>query len=171
MSTSTYFTFIDCPLGRLFVQSDGQFLTGLYLPDHKGWRGPDPSWQQADDRFTDIRTQLTDYFAGRLRQFDLPHRLSGTPFQQHVWRELEQIPFGTTVTYSELAHRIGSPTAFRAVGNANGRNPLSIIVPCHRVIGAHGDLTGYAGGTDKKQWLLAWERRIAKRETSPGPLC
>ena len=91
----------------------------------------------------------------------MPLKLAGTPFQKRVWQELVRIPFGTTITYGQLARRVGQPTASRAVGHANGRNPISIIVPCHRVIGANGKLTGYAGGIDKKQWLLAWERQAA----------
>ena len=105
-----------------------------------------------------MRAQLAEYFAGQRQQFDVPFKRSGTPFQQRVWQELVRIPFGTTITYAQLAQRIGQPTAARAVGHANGRNPISIIVPCHRVIGADGKLTGYAGGIDNKQWLLAWER-------------
>ena len=128
------------------------------MPQHKGWRGPDASWQQSDAPFAAVREQLAEYFAGERQQFDVPLKLAGTPFQQRVWQELVRIPFGTTITYAQLAQRVGQPTASRAVGHANGRNPISIIVPCHRVIGANGKLTGYAGGVDKKQWLLAWER-------------
>jgi methylated-DNA-[protein]-cysteine S-methyltransferase len=164
MSTTTYYSYFDCPLGRLFVQGDGHFVTGLFLPHHKGWRGPDAAWQLSDAPFASIREQLADYFAGKRREFDVPIKLAGTPFQLRVWQELVRIPFGTTITYAQLAQRIGKPTASRAVGHANGRNPISIIVPCHRVIGADGKLTGYAGGVDKKQWLLAWERRTAASE-------
>jgi len=165
MATVTYYSYVDCPLGRLMVQGDGHFLTGLYLPDHKGWRGPDRSWQQSDAPFAIVRKQLAEYFAGARQRFDVPLKLAGTPFQQRVWQELVRIPFGATINYSQLAERIGSPAASRAVGHANGRNPISIIVPCHRVIGAKGSLTGYAGGIDKKQWLLTWEGRgmAAKR--------
>ena len=129
------------------------------MPAHKGWRSPDASWQESDAPFAAVREQLAEYFAGERQEFDVPLKLAGTPFQQRVWRELVRIPFGTTITYAELARRIGQPTASRAVGHANGRNPISILVPCHRVIGADGKLTGYAGGVEKKQWLLAWERR------------
>ena len=100
---------------------------------------------------------------------NLPFLLAGTPFQQRVWQELARIPFGTTITYAQLAQRVGQPKASRAVGSANGRNPVSIIVPCHRVIGADGKLTGYGGGLDKKQWLLAWERS-ALRSTNESNL-
>jgi methylated-DNA-[protein]-cysteine S-methyltransferase len=149
----------------MFVQGDGQFVTGLFMPHHKGWRGPDRSWQESDGSFAVVREQLAEYFAGERQAFDVPIKLAGTPFQQHVWRELVRIPFGTTITYAQLAQRIGKPTASRAVGHANGRNPISIIVPCHRVIGAYGKLTGYAGGVDKKQWLLAWEQSATPAET------
>ena len=149
---------IDTPLGRMSVQGDGEFVTGLYMPQHKGWQGPDDSWRQSDAAFTTIREQLAEYFAGARQEFDVPLKLVGTPFQQQVWRELVRIPFGTTITYAELARRVGKPSASRAVGHANGRNPVSILVPCHRVIGANGKLTGYAGGIDKKEWLLNWER-------------
>jgi methylated-DNA-[protein]-cysteine S-methyltransferase len=158
MTTTTFYSYIDCPLGPMFVQGDGLFVTGLFMPRHKGGRGADASWQQSDAPFAAVREQLAEYFAGDRQQFDLPLKLVGTPFQEHVWRELARIPFGTTITYAQLARRVGKPTAARAVGHANGRNPISIIVPCHRVIGADGKLTGYAGGVGNKQWLRAWER-------------
>jgi methylated-DNA-[protein]-cysteine S-methyltransferase len=101
--------------------------------------------------------QLSEYFAGTRRTFHLPLRLQGTEFQQRVWRELTEIPYGETWSYGQLARRIGNPNASRAVGLANGRNPISILVPCHRVIGADGSLTGYGGGLERKQWLLAHE--------------
>src|SRR5262245_45620166 len=156
---TTYYSYIDSPLGRLFVQGDAQFVTGLFMTNHNRWSGPSGAWQQSDAPFDAAREQLAEYFAGKRQQFDVPLKLSGTPFQMQVWRELVRIPFGTTITYAELARRIGRPAASRAVGHANGRNPISIIVPCHRVIGANGKLTGYAGGIDRKQWLLALERR------------
>ena len=158
MTTPIFFSFVDSPLGRLFVQGDGQFVTGLYLPGQKSWRGSDTAWRQSDAPFAAVKEQLAEYFAGERRQFDLPVKLTGTPFQLRVWQELVRIPFGATITYAQLAHRVGKPTASRAVGHANGRNPISIIVPCHRVIGANGNLTGYAGGVAKKQWLLDWEQ-------------
>jgi methylated-DNA-[protein]-cysteine S-methyltransferase len=105
-----------------------------------------------------VREQLAEYFAGERREFDVPMQLAGTAFQRRVWEELVRIPYGTTITYAELARRVGRPTAVRAVGAANGRNPISILVPCHRVIGADGKLTGYGGGVERKQWLLELER-------------
>jgi methylated-DNA-[protein]-cysteine S-methyltransferase len=167
MSATTYYSDIDCPLGKLTVMSDGEFVTGLFMPQHDGWSGRNPSWQLAEEPFTLLREQLAGYFAGTRQEFDVPLKLAGTPFQQRVWRELVRIPFGTTITYAELAHRIGQPTAPRAVGHANGRNPISILVPCHRVIGSGGKLTGYAGGVNKKQWLLDFERHAAAAE----PVC
>jgi methylated-DNA-[protein]-cysteine S-methyltransferase len=164
MTATTYYTTITSPLGELLAQSDGELFTGLYLPDHKGGPQPTVTWQMADAPFAALRDQLAEYFAGERQEFDVPIRLSGTPFQQRVWRELERIPYGATITYAELARRIGSPTASRAVGAANGRNPISILVPCHRVVGASGELTGYAGGVAQKQWLLAMEREAANAE-------
>lgn len=158
MTTTRFHTEIDSPLGRLFVVGDGQFVTGLYLPDHKHWRGLDAVSQQSDHSFITVREQLTEYFAGARQTFNVPLKLAGTPFQQRVWQELTRIPFGTTLTYAHLAERIGHPNAARAVGAANGRNPVSLLVPCHRVIGSSGKLTGYAGGVDRKAWLLVWER-------------
>ncbi|HUQ67980.1 MAG TPA: methylated-DNA--[protein]-cysteine S-methyltransferase [Planctomycetaceae bacterium] len=158
MTATICYSAVDCPLGRVVLQGDGQFLTGLYLPQHKGWPGPDAAWRQSDASFAKVREQLAEYFAGERQQFDVPIRLQGTPFQERVWQELARISFGTTITYAELARRVCRPAASRAVGHANGRNPISIIIPCHRVVGSNGKLTGYAGGVDKKDWLLAWER-------------
>lgn len=159
MTTITCYCFLDSPLGPLLVQGDGESVTGLFLskPDEP-WQ-IDASWQKADALFQAVREQLAEYFTGTRQQFDVPIRLDGTPFQRKVWRDLLRIPFGTTISYAQLAQRIGKPSASRAVGHANSRNPISIIVPCHRVIGTDGKLTGYAGGIANKDWLLAWERR------------
>jgi methylated-DNA-[protein]-cysteine S-methyltransferase len=161
MTPTTYHTTIPSPLGDLLALSDGRFITGLYLPDHKGGPHTSASWQTVDAPFAALRDQLAEYFAGERQEFDVPVRLHGTPFQQQVWHQLTRIPYGVTITYAELARRINSPAASRAVGAANGRNPVSIIVPCHRVVGASGKLTGYAGGVDKKERLLAMEREAA----------
>ncbi len=158
MSTTTCYTYIDSPVGQICLEGDDHFLTGLYLPKHKGWRGPERSWQQTDKPFIVVREQLNEYFAGERQTFDMPLKLTGTPFQRAVWEQLTRIPFGKTLSYGELAIRVGRPTAFRAIGSANGRNPISIIVPCHRVIGSDGQLTGYGGGLDKKRILLALEQ-------------
>jgi methylated-DNA-[protein]-cysteine S-methyltransferase len=164
MTAIICYSYIDSPLGRMCVRGDGEFVTGLFMPQHKGWRGPGASWRKSDESFAAAREQLAEYFAGERQQFDVSLKLVGTAFQLRVWQELVRIPFGTTITYAQLAQRLGNPTASRAVGNANGRNPISIIVPCHRVIGADGKLTGYAGGVDKKQWLLAWEHGATTAE-------
>jgi methylated-DNA-[protein]-cysteine S-methyltransferase len=166
--TTTYYSYLDSPLGPILLRGDGQFVTGLFLPRHK--RGPEPQsdWRRDDGALALIRAQLTEYFAGERDAFDVPLRLSGTPFQQRVWQELTRIPYGTTISYGQLAKRVGRPTASRAVGAANGRNPVSIIVPCHRVIGAGGQLTGYGGGLENKEWLLAWERSHAAGEPASG---
>ncbi|MBY0527797.1 MAG: methylated-DNA--[protein]-cysteine S-methyltransferase [Gemmataceae bacterium] len=166
MIATTCYSYIEGPLGRMLVRGDGQFITGLFLPQHKGSPGPDASWKQCDAPFAALREQLAGYFAGKRQQFDVALKLAGTPFQQHVWQELRRIPFGTTITYGDLARRVGKPTASRAVGHANGRNPVSIIVPCHRVVGADQKLTGYAGGIDKKRWLLDFEGHAMGVESS-----
>ncbi|MEV6103975.1 methylated-DNA--[protein]-cysteine S-methyltransferase [Streptomyces sp. NPDC051940] len=154
------YTVIDSPVGPLtMVAVDGE-LAGLYMTDQNG-RPADEDFgvagDPADAPFPEAAEQLRAYFAGELTEFDLPLRLDGTPFQQRVWAELCRIPYGETVSYAELAERIGKPTASRAVGLANGRNPVSIIVPCHRVIGSNGSLTGYAWGVERKRYLLGFE--------------
>jgi methylated-DNA-[protein]-cysteine S-methyltransferase len=116
-------------------------------------------WKRDDAALSEARAQLQAYFAGELRGFELPLAAEGTPFQQRVWRALCDIPYGETISYGELARRIGQPAAARAVGLANGQNPIAIVVPCHRVIGANGSLTGYGGGLERKRWLLAHESR------------
>lgn len=166
LRVTTCYCFIDSPLGPINIQGDGEFVTGLYLHNHKGWHGPDSSWKQSGASFAMVREQLAEYFAGEREVFDVPLKLAGTSFQQRVWRELVRIPYGSTITYSELARRVGQPSASRAVGHANSRNPISILVPCHRVIGSSGKMTGYAGGVDKKRWLLDWESRTEFQRSS-----
>ncbi len=129
------------------------------MSDHKGGPKLEPAWRRDEGPFTETCAQLTEYFAGQLHEFDVRLAPAGTEFQKRVWDELYRIPFGASISYGELARRIGQPTASRAVGAANGRNPISIIVPCHRVIGANGTLTGYGGGMDRKKWLLEHEAR------------
>jgi methylated-DNA-[protein]-cysteine S-methyltransferase len=159
------------PIGDLLLTSDGDALTGLYMCRHRGnpAQGPDASWQRDDSAFQAVREQLAAYFGGRLREFELPLRMAGTPFQHLVWQGLRAIPYGETVSYAELARTIGRPGASRAVGSANGRNPISIVVPCHRVIAADGTLGGYGGGLDRKEWLLQHETAACERvhETHP----
>jgi methylated-DNA-[protein]-cysteine S-methyltransferase len=153
------YTTIDSPIGRLLLHSDGAALTGLYMDvPSRPPRGMDEWVEDAGSGpLPDTIRQLDEYFAGCRRTFDLPLRLQGTEFQQRVWKMLKEIPYGVTWSYGELAKRIHNPNASRAVGLANGRNPISILVPCHRVIGADGSLTGYGGGLARKQWLLAHE--------------
>jgi methylated-DNA-[protein]-cysteine S-methyltransferase len=154
-----YYTHAESPIGRLLLRTDGEVLTGLYMdvPD-RPVRGIE-SWTEnaGVGPLPDTISQLEEYFSGRRRDFDLPLRLDGTDFQQRVWQVLTEIPYGVTWSYGQLARRIGNPNASRAVGLANGRNPVSILVPCHRVIGADGSLTGYGGGVERKRWLLAHE--------------
>ena len=152
------FTYFESPIGRLLLTSDGSALTGLYMEPSRKSQSTE-GWVQdvGVAPLAETVRQLTEYFAGTRRAFDLPLRLQGTPFQQRVWRELTAIPYGGTWSYGELAKRIDKPSASRAVGLANGRNPISILVPCHRVIGADGSLTGYGGGLERKSWLLAHE--------------
>ncbi len=151
-------TTVDSPVGTITLVAVDGALTGLYLheqrhaPPAETWGRPDPG------AFRDVREQLAAYFRGELRTFDVALAPRGTPFQSTVWAALREIPYGQTETYGELAARIGAPAASRAVGLANGRNPIGIIVPCHRVVGAKGRLVGYAGGLDRKQHLLQLER-------------
>ena len=161
MTTTTWYTTIASPIGELLLKSDGESVSGLYMHKHKHKRGATPTreWKRDDAALKQSSAQLRAYFAGELREFELPLAPEGTPFQQRVWRALCDIPFGETISYGELARRIGQPTASRAVGLANGRNPISIVVPCHRVIGADGSLTGYGGGLARKRWLLAHESK------------
>ncbi len=143
------------PIGRLLLVSDGTALVRIDFPG----RGPDPAWRRDDAVLASARAQLEAYFAGTLTRFDLPLQLAGTPFQERVWAGLCQIPYGATVSYAELARSIGEPGKARAVGHANGRNPIPIIVPCHRVINTGGGLGGYGGGLDTKRALLELEGR------------
>jgi methylated-DNA-[protein]-cysteine S-methyltransferase len=151
------YTYLPSPLGDLLATRDDDGITGLYLPTGKNVVTPKDDWTRDDEAFDDLRTQLAQYFAGERREFSLPLNASGTPFQKRVWDALCDIPYGETASYGATAIAIGAPTASRAVGLANGQNPISIVVPCHRVIGAGGALTGYGGGLEAKQWLLAHE--------------
>lgn len=148
--------YITTPLGLMRISASELGLTEVQFinaADQDVAANPSAITEQA-------ATQLTAYFAGQLQQFDLPLAASGTEFQQQVWQQLTTIPFATTCSYAAIAQQIERPKAMRAVGAANGRNPLAIIVPCHRVIGASGKLTGYAGGLDKKAWLLKHEQHL-----------
>lgn len=156
---TTLWTAIDSPVGTLTLMSNGDALTRLFMTDqrHAPTINATPDAQRDDTWFLECANQLGSYFAGELKTFTVEVALSGTPFQQRVWSELVRIPHGVTRTYGELAVALGDPNATRAVGAANGRNPIGIIIPCHRVIGRDGSLTGYAGGLDRKRWLLQHE--------------
>lgn len=149
---------VDSPVGPLTIVDDDDHLVGLYMDEQRHRPDPGTHGERDDDVQPRVREQLTAYWAGQLREFDLPLRLVGTPFRQRVWEALRTIPYGETWSYGKLAVEIGQPAASRAVGLANGRNPVSIVVPCHRVVGANGSLTGYGGGLQRKQWLLDHER-------------
>lgn len=153
------FSEIQSPVGPLLLAADDAGLRQIIFMNGRDRAQPDPSWVPDPSAFAEATRQLHAYFAGELEQFDLPLAPEGTPFQQQVWRRLCEIPYGETISYGELARRIGNPKASRAVGLANGSNPIPIIIPCHRVIGSNGKLTGYGGGLPIKEKLLALERR------------
>jgi methylated-DNA-[protein]-cysteine S-methyltransferase len=144
---------VTTPLGPVRITSSGTAITSVLFLDEEN----EPTETPNDPLLLECIRQLTAYFAGRLTQFALRLASQGTEFQQRVWTELQRVPFGRTATYSDLAHRLGDPNLTRAVGAANGSNPIAIIIPCHRIIGANGSLTGYAGGLWRKQWLLRHE--------------
>jgi methylated-DNA-[protein]-cysteine S-methyltransferase len=162
---------MDSPVGTLTLVAAGGALTGLYMdlqrhrPRQETFGVPDPT------PFAEMIKQLDEYFAARRTDFDLPITFVGTPFQRTVWAALREIPYGETMSYGQLAARIGRPTAARAVGLANGRNPIGIIVPCHRVVGISGDLTGYGGGLERKRYLLEHERRAQGSIFAHPALC
>lgn len=153
------YEFMETPMGRLILARNDAGLTHIYFRTGRKSSVPRSDWEQSWDGLEEARAQLDAYFAGKRASFALPLAAAGTPFQQQVWRALQDIPCGETISYGELARRIGQPSAARAVGAANGQNPLAIVVPCHRVIGSNGALTGYAGGLNIKQALLQLEAR------------
>ncbi|MEU1000210.1 methylated-DNA--[protein]-cysteine S-methyltransferase [Streptomyces tibetensis] len=154
-------TVTDSPYGPLTLVADDGVLCGLYMTDQRHRPAEETFGTRDDTLFAEAEEQLKAYFAGDLKEFTVPLRLTGTPFQRAVWDQLCRIPYGETRTYGRLADALGTPAASRAVGLANGRNPIGIIVPCHRVIGANGGLTGYGGGLERKQRLLDFERGSA----------
>ncbi|HEY2282825.1 MAG TPA: methylated-DNA--[protein]-cysteine S-methyltransferase [Solirubrobacteraceae bacterium] len=155
---SLFYTSMDSPIGELLLLGDDRALHGLYMQDGRKPVKISPQWERSASPFTNVRAQLQEYFAGERVAFETPLEMNGTQFELRVWRALTEIPYGETVSYGEIAKRIGQPSAARAVGLANGRNPIGVIVPCHRVIGANGTLTGYGGGLERKQLLLELER-------------
>ena len=170
-SNQVCYSICSSPVGELLLTSSDGMLTGLSMALQQGKPAPVPEkhWRRDDAALRLARQQLEAFFAGELQAFDLPLHMSGTPFQKQVWQGLLTIPYGTTISYAELAARIGRPGASRAVGAANGRNPIGIIVPCHRVIGANGSLTGYGGGLDRKEWLISHEASVLGRQHRANP--
>ena len=152
-----FYTTFESPIGELMAVGDGRALHGLYMQDGRTAKPVRAGWIANDEPFGEVRAQLGDYFSGLRQAFDVPLALAGSPFQRRAWGALQEIPYGETVSYGEQARRIGLPDSARAVGVANGQNPVSIIVPCHRVIGADGSLTGYGGGLERKRFLLDLE--------------
>jgi methylated-DNA-[protein]-cysteine S-methyltransferase len=155
------YTTIESPIGELLLAGDGQSLQRLDMREGRRPVAISPHWERDPAPFADVIRQLEEYFDGTRREFDIPLALHGNAFELRVWSALQQIPYGETVSYGEIARRIGDPTAPRAVGLANGRNPVALIVPCHRVIGANGSLTGYGGGLERKRFLLDLEAGVA----------
>ena len=152
-----YYCFLSTRIGDLLLAGDDNALCLVGFPEGSMRRDPDTDWIYNEKPFANARQQLLEYFDGDRKEFELPLNLNGTAFQLSVLEELRRIPYGETVSYGDIARRIGRPKAVRAVGAANGRNPIPIIVPCHRVIGSGGDLTGFGGGLDTKKALLRLE--------------
>ena len=157
---------MESPLGALLLVADEEGLREVAFATGRTAPAVDPRWSNGGTALGEPVRQLEAFFAGELRDFDLALKPRGTPFQQRVWSLLREIPFGETISYGELARRMGNPAASRAVGLANGSNPIAIVIPCHRVIGSNGKLTGYGGGLDNKRWLIDFERG---QTTLPAP--
>ncbi len=157
------YAYFDSPIGPLLIVGDAQAITRISFPEKNGKPAlPEAGWaESAKGVMAEAILQLREYFAGRRREFDLPLAPHGTEFQKSVWRRLQEIPYGVTISYGELAKRVGNPKASRAVGAANGKNPLPIVVPCHRVIGSNGKLVGFGGGLPVKEILLEIERKAS----------
>ncbi|TDJ39846.1 MAG: methylated-DNA--[protein]-cysteine S-methyltransferase [Gammaproteobacteria bacterium] len=153
-----YYSYVDSPIGPLLLAGDGEALSVVGFSRGKKSRVAEPDWERRDEAFGRARLELAEYFDGKRQRFDVALLPEGTEFQLAVWSALRDIPYGATRSYREIAEQIGKPTAIRAVGAANGSNPLPIVVPCHRVIGADGSLTGFGGGIETKRFLLELER-------------
>jgi methylated-DNA-[protein]-cysteine S-methyltransferase len=161
------YTYLDTPIGPLLIAGDDAAIRRIEFPKNGKARRPEPDWKESGrGPVGEAARQLREYFAGGRTEFDLPIAPDGTPFQQSVWRHLQDIPYGATISYGELARRTGNPKASRAVGAANGANPIPIMIPCHRVIGANGKLTGFGGGLPIKEKLLALEAKQLSLLTS-----
>ena len=156
----TYFSYVQTPIGELLVAGTESVLKLISFPTNTQKRFPHSCWVEESQPLTPVIEQLKAYFDGKLRSFDLVLSLDGTSFQKEVWRALQEIPYGQTASYGEIALKIGRPNAVRAVGVANGKNPVPIVIPCHRVIGKSGDLIGFGGGLELKEKLLSLERQV-----------
>ncbi len=154
------YTTFDSPIGELLLAGDGRGLQRLSMQSARRPVAIDPRWERDERSFMEVREQLDQYFDGARREFEVELNLLGNPFELRVWDALLEIPYGETVSYGRIATDLGQPSAARAVGLANGRNPVALIVPCHRVIGADGSLTGYGGGLERKQFLLDLEAGV-----------
>ncbi|HWI96713.1 MAG TPA: methylated-DNA--[protein]-cysteine S-methyltransferase [Solirubrobacterales bacterium] len=150
-------TTIDSPVGVLTLVTRGGVFSGLYFPGHRNMPAPEVFGPRSERGFEQVRRQLDEYFAGQRTEFELATTVGGDEFQRRVWDRIDRIPYGQTTTYGEIARELGDPAVAREVGAAVGRNPLSIVVPCHRVVGKDGKLTGYAGGLERKRFLLELE--------------
>jgi methylated-DNA-[protein]-cysteine S-methyltransferase len=157
---TTLYTTTESPIGRLLLAGDGTRLSRLDMQEGRRPIRIKDTWERDDHAFGEVREQLAQYFDGARRGFELELEMGGTPFELRVWQALREIPYGETTSYGELAREIGEPGAARAVGVANARNPVAVIVPCHRVIGANGDLTGFGGGLERKRFLLDLEAGV-----------
>ena len=152
------YTTADSPIGELLLVGDGERLHGLYMQEGRRPARISAQWSESSAPFAEVRAQLGEYFAGERASFEVPLNMHGSEFERRVWSALCEIPYGETTSYGEIARRVECPGAARAVGVANGRNPIAVIVPCHRVIGADGSLTGYGGGLERKRLLLELEQ-------------
>jgi len=167
--TTIYWEDTDTPLGSFLLAGDGRTVVAVSLPGCWAKEDVASDWTYSPGSMAPVTVQLDAYFAGELRDFDVDLAPSGTPFQLAVWQALASIPYGSTVSYGDIATAIGNPKATRAVGTANNRNPIALLVPCHRVIGANGSLTGYGGGLEMKSWLLDHERAVLHRPRPQPP--
>lgn len=166
MTATLAWTRVETPIGPFCVVGIAGIVLGA------AWRAEPTGWDAVRDdaALSEVHEQVTQWMAGHRRSFSVPVAPAGTPFQQLVWAAVRDVPFGQTVTYGGLAHHLRSPHGARAVGSANGANPIPLLVPCHRIVGSKGALVGYAGGTDIKAWLLDHEKRVAHTEQPPLPL-
>ncbi len=160
-----YYSYLKSPIGKLMVVGTRSAIKAIMFPAGKNTHAPAPDWIEESKYLKKAIDQLKAYFAGKLQCFELELSPEGTAFQQSVWKALKEIPYGKTTSYGEIAEKLGNPKASRAVGAANGKNPIPIVIPCHRVIGKSGDLTGFGGGLDTKEKLLTLEQEVISPQT------